>query len=172
MPVPVTSWLVLTLIPSTDIISVDLVHDNHGNIVNGYVPDGIPVNITSTLGNISTTSIVKGIAQSVLTSGTIGLAYIEAIVDNQQLTTSVAVFDNIPPTADANIPSGLYNTIKNVSLSMSEPGTIYYTTDGSTPTFNSNRYTSLITVASNMTLKFFAMDLAGNTSQYIHKTIQ
>ena len=74
------------------------------------------------------------------------------------------ITDNISPTVGANVPSGLYNTAKSVSLSMSEIGTIYYTTNGITPTKSSIKYTGPISIGSTTTLKFLAVDGAGNLS--------
>lgn len=73
--------------------------------------------------------------------------------------------DTIPPTASANIKTGSYNVNKSITLTMNEPGTIYYTTDGNTPSTASTIYTGPITISSTTTLKFFAVDLAGNPSQ-------
>ena len=47
---------------------------------------------------------------------------------------------------------------------MNDDGTIYYTTDGTTPTTSSNEYTSPITIINKTTLEYFAVDLAGNQS--------
>ena len=74
------------------------------------------------------------------------------------------LYTYIPPNVNADINGGLYNSTKNVALIINEPGTIYYTTDGSTPTFNSNRYLSPLTISKTTTLKFYAMDLLGNNS--------
>ena len=176
--VTVTPWLVLTItanpttIPNngTSTITVDLLHDSNTIIhdpTNGHVPDGTPMTFTSTLGttiNPSSTTI-NGITESTLNSGIIaGLATVSATVDNQTVTTSVVILDTIPPTASASPSTGVYNSTQNVALTMNEPGTIYYTTDGTTPTFNSNRYLNPIPITTNTTLEFFAMDLAGNTS--------
>jgi len=47
---------------------------------------------------------------------------------------------------------------------MSEPGIIYYTTNGATPTTASKIYTGPISITSTTTLKFLAVDKAGNKS--------
>ena len=84
--------------------------------------------------------------------------------------TEKYIIDTVPPTASANINSGLYNTNKNVTLSMNELGTIYYTLNGSTPTTKSSRYTGKILVSSTKILKFLAVDLAGNKSPIYTRT--
>ena len=68
------------------------------------------------------------------------------------------------PTASASLNSGSYNTKKTIILSMSGKGTIYYTLNGANPTTNSTRYTGPITISSTKTLKYIAVDNAGNTS--------
>jgi hypothetical protein len=56
-----------------------------------------------------------------------------------------------------NPVAGDYSTAQLVSISSTTPGvTIYYTTDGSTPTAGSKVYTAAITVSSTQTIKAFA----------------
>jgi hypothetical protein len=70
--------------------------------------------------------------------------------------------DMVPPTVIASPAGGTFNGARSVSLSASEPATIYYTTDGSNPTFSSKVYSGPITIDSTTTLRYFAKDAAGN----------
>jgi hypothetical protein len=175
--VGVTPWLVLTTqsnpntIPSNgnSIVIADLLHDSNGTFndpVYGHVPDGIDVIFTTTLGSISSPlSTINGLVQSTFKGGIYaGIATVTATIGNFSVKTYVNILDTISPTANANPTSGVYTSIQNVTLSMTEAGTIYYTTNGTTPTFNSNRYLSPIQITKTTTLKYFAMDLTGNIS--------
>jgi Chitobiase/beta-hexosaminidase C-terminal domain len=72
--------------------------------------------------------------------------------------------DNTVPTANAAPSGGAYDSVQFVTLSSSEPATIYYTTNGAAPNTGSSVYVSPLTIASTTTLKFFARDVAGNSS--------
>jgi len=78
--------------------------------------------------------------------------------------TETYTIDKIPPKAHANIGSGLYNSNKTIKLTMDKKGIIYYTINGSTPTISSKKYAGSLTIKSTTTLKFIAVDLAGNKS--------
>ena len=71
------------------------------------------------------------------------------------------------PTVSASALSGMYNSTQSVTILASAPSTIYYTTDGTTPTTSStngpNPVTGII-INNNSTLKFFAKDTLGNIS--------
>jgi FtsP/CotA-like multicopper oxidase with cupredoxin domain/ketosteroid isomerase-like protein len=73
------------------------------------------------------------------------------------------ILDTVAPVSLAAPNAGIYSTASvTVTLMTNEPATIYYTTDGSTPTTSSAMYTSPIYLASTATIKYFAVDLAGN----------
>ncbi len=57
-----------------------------------------------------------------------------------------------------------------VSLAANEPAEIYYTTDGSEPTTSSSLYAERLPVSRTMTLKFMAVDAAGNQSPVFTET--
>ena len=119
----------------------------------------------TTLGTIKNpVSLVNGIANTNLTSGSVnGVADVTAKLDGQTVHQSVTI-DTTPPTANATPTGGLYNTNQTVTLKMSEAGTIYYTVNGTTPTTSSTKYTSPLLISTTTTLKFLAKDLAGNLS--------
>lgn len=73
--------------------------------------------------------------------------------------------DSTAPTTTASPAGGSYNSDQSVTLTADEPATIYYSTDGSTPTTSSTSGTSPvsgISITTTATLKFFAKDTAGN----------
>ena len=71
-----------------------------------------------------------------------------------------------PPNAPVlNIKSGIYSKSQTVTLSDTTVGvTMYYTTNGSTPTAKSTLYTGAITIKTSMLFQVIAIDSAGTTS--------
>jgi PKD repeat protein len=94
---------------------------------------------------------------------TLKFAAVDSAINWSSISTSTYIID-LPPTANASIKGGIYNTTRTVKLSMNEPGSIYYTTDGHTPTSTSKKYTGPINITSNTILRFFAVDATGNKS--------
>ncbi|KKM09896.1 hypothetical protein SY88_17135 [Clostridiales bacterium PH28_bin88] len=78
--------------------------------------------------------------------------------------------DTTPPVVSAGPVGGLYNTELEVILEASEPGAIYYTTDGSDPTTSGTLYTGPINTGETTTMKFMAVDRAGNQSAVYTET--
>lgn len=71
-------------------------------------------------------------------------------------------FDTAAPTTTASPAGGSYASAQTVTLSANETATIYYTTDGSLPTAASTVYSAPLTLSGSTTIRFFAMDSAGN----------
>ena len=91
--------------------------------------------------------------------------------NNCQIQIISVNVENTLPTVITNTTAGLYNTTKVVKLTLNESGTIYYyTTNGTAPTNTSNIYTSPISISSNTTLNYFAIDLAGKMSPIYTQT--
>ena len=84
-----------------------------------------------------------------------------------ELFEDVMPTDTTPPTIAAAPLGGSFASAQSVTLTATDnnPGTsIYFTTNGSTPTSASTRYTAPISIATTTTLKFIAIDAAGNSS--------
>lgn len=104
------------------------------------------------------------------TSTTLKFLAVDLAGNLSPIYTQMYTIDKKAPTASATPPSGIYNTTKIVTLKMSEPGTIYYTLNGTTPTTSSTKYTKPLIIFSNKILKFFARDSVGNKSSIYTKT--
>lgn len=72
--------------------------------------------------------------------------------------------DTTPPAVTANLAAGSYAGAQTVTLTADGPANIYYTLDGSEPTTASAVYSSPIAIAETATLRFLAVDPAGNRS--------
>lgn len=77
--------------------------------------------------------------------------------------SAVAVGQVTPPTP-TNAPVITISTSGTVTISASGATAIYYTTDGSNPTKNSNRYTTTFRVSNGTTVKAIAEFASGSTS--------
>lgn len=76
--------------------------------------------------------------------------------------SDIIILDTTLPSTVASPEGGVYSGSRNISLTASEPVTIYYTTTGSEPTTGSSVYSAPILAANDMTLRYFAVDAAGN----------
>jgi hypothetical protein len=104
-----------------------------------------PVNIPSTVGGNS--------AYVGFTGGTGGVTAIQEIIGwTMASNLGAAATPTFSPAA------GTYTTAQTVSISDSTSGaTIYYTTNGTTPTISSSKYTGPINVGTSQTLSAIAM---------------
>ncbi|WP_405474817.1 chitobiase/beta-hexosaminidase C-terminal domain-containing protein [Paenarthrobacter ilicis] len=78
--------------------------------------------------------------------------------------------DTVAPVVTATPAGGTYASGQTVTLSANETSTIYYTVNGTTPTTASSKYTAPLTLSGPLTLKYFAVDAAGNSSAVVTQT--
>lgn len=123
---------------------------------NGSAPTTSSTVYTAPL-NISTATTVRAIA-------------VDANAQTSTITSAAYTFNIPPPVVTANPAGGNFPTPPvNVTLSASTPrppATIYYTTDGSTPTTSSNVYSSALVFngSSSVILKYIGRDNEGRIS--------
>ncbi|WP_163864858.1 chitobiase/beta-hexosaminidase C-terminal domain-containing protein [Myxococcus eversor] len=85
------------------------------------------------------------------------------------------VIDTVPPTASATPQGGTYTAAQSVSLSCDDTGgagcsALHYTTDGTAPGTTSPRYTAPLALPATTTLRFLAVDAAGNVGVAVTET--
>lgn len=69
------------------------------------------------------------------------------------------------PSVSANPAGGTFNNSVQITLTANPANaSIYYTTDGTTPTTSSSKYTAAISLSQSATLKYFAVDSGGKKS--------
>jgi hypothetical protein len=82
------------------------------------------------------------------------------------ITTATYTQSNQVATPSITPAGGTYSTAQTVTISDSTPGaTIYYTTNGSTPTTSSTKYTGAITVSTSETITAMAAETGYNNSR-------
>jgi len=115
-----------------------------------YTTDGSTPSVSSTL--------YSGTPISVSANATLKAIAIKAQMNNSTTSTSSYVINCATPVLTPT--GGTYISVQNVSMTTATAGaSIYYTTDGSTPSISSTLYTpgSTITVGANVTLKAIAI---------------
>ena len=75
--------------------------------------------------------------------------------------------DTTAPVTTPSVTAGMFNGAQSITLSANDGSTIYYTTDGSDPRTSETRklYSGPIAVSSSLTLKYYAVDAAGNPEE-------
>jgi hypothetical protein len=121
----------------------------------------------------TTSSSVYSAPISVSASETIKYFGVDSAGNNSVVQTANYTInvDTTPPVITASPAAGSYSSSQSVTLSSNETGsTIYYTTNGTTPTTSSTVYSSPITISATTTLQFIGKDALGNISTPVAAT--
>ncbi|WP_321423208.1 chitobiase/beta-hexosaminidase C-terminal domain-containing protein [uncultured Methanobacterium sp.] len=105
---------------------------------------------------------------SITNEGVTTLKYLAVDGSSSATGSNVYTIDKTAPTVTASPGGGTYHTAQNITLNTTDYSTTttYYTADGTDPTVSSNRtvYSNPIPVYTSTTLKYAALDAAGNWS--------
>jgi hypothetical protein len=127
-----------------------VISDSQSGVAIYYTTDGT----TPTIGSSLYSSAIP-----VTASETIKAIAVEAGYTNSSVGTAVYTIAPVIPTPTFTPGASTYTTPQSVSISVNQGGvTIYYTTDGSTPTTNSTVYSTPITVSSAQLIKAIASE--------------
>jgi len=98
---------------------------------------------------------------------------VDSFGNTEPVRSETYTIDSIPPTTAVSPPGGEYIGPQNITLSSSEPGTIYYTLDGSVPVPGASNTLSGVSpvtdiiISGDTTIKFYSMDTAGNVESSV-----
>ncbi|MEL7670801.1 S8 family serine peptidase [Methanobacterium sp.] len=121
-------------------------------LIKSIRPDLTALQIKYTI--LNNVDYISSLAGKILTGGRI----------NALKALTNIITDSTAPTVRVNLKGGSYYSPLNVTLTSSEPATIYYTLNGSNPTKNSLIYTGPIILKTSQTIKFMAIDRSGTLS--------
>jgi hypothetical protein len=147
--------------------------ENGGDTLKGYYYILDKTSSTIMPDVVDTRSSIGSLATSVDVSASSDGVYYFHMAPYAENGNTGATMHYGPITIDSTAPyititpsSGTYTTAQSVTLGANDANsyTLYYTTDGSTPTTSSTEYSSAISVSDTTTLKVIAKDVAGNTS--------
>lgn len=156
-----------TIKPGSGVTITSVVLTASSTSYNGYQSSG---EITASIGSVS------GSSSSTTVTWTGSATADFTITNNKQIRWTSIVVTYTSSTPTCAIPtftpaSGIYTSIQNVTLSSETDGaTIYYTTDGTTPTASSSVYSSAIPVSSTTTVKALAVKDGMNNSDVASAT--
>lgn len=112
-------------------------------------------------------SPVHGGPLQLTSTTTVSFFSVDAAGNVGALGIETYVIDTVPPTASATPQGGTYSSAQTVTLRCDDSGgagcsALHYTMDGTVPGTSSPRYTAPLALPATTTLRFLAVDGAGN----------
>ena len=120
---------------------------------------GVTIYYTNNGTTPTTSSSVYSAAITVSATETLEAIAVESGYTNSAVASAAYTIASTLPTPTLSVAAGTYTTAQSVSISDTMAGaTIYYTTDGTTPTTSSSVYSAAITVNATQTLEAIAVE--------------
>ena len=120
----------------------------------------------------SSTAYTAGAAIAISKSATLQVLAVDATGNSKVYSYAYVIksADTTAPVVTASVAAGTYAAAQSVTLTVSDDTdsapTLYYTTDGTTPTTSSTKYTTAIAISASATLKVLAVDASANSKVY------
>ena len=123
----------------------------------------------TTNGSTPTTSSTKySGAVTVSASETLEAIAVETGYTNSTVASAVYTISSTLPSPTFSVPAGTYTSSQSVTISDGTAGaTIYFTTNGSTPTTSSTKYSGAISVSASETLEAIAVETGYSNSPVV-----
>jgi hypothetical protein len=139
------------------------VYSDSTGLVHGFVYS-LPLTASAAFTTFSAPNAATSLTSFYVT-GTIGFAanasgtVVGSYLDSSEVAHGFEYTPTATPTPTFSPAAGTYSSAQTVTIADSDSAaTIYYTTDGSTPTVSSTKYTEPITVSSTETINAIAFD--------------
>jgi len=131
----------------------------------------------------TTSSAVYAGPFTLASTATVKFFSVDVAGNGEAVQSQTIQVDGVAPTTtircnNATCSTGWYTSTVSITLTATDDsgGTgvaaTYYTTDGSTPTTSSTRYTGAFNVTQTRTVKFFSVDVAGNAEAVRSQLVQ
>ncbi len=132
--IPINTWIILNITTNQSTVNINgntkitanLLYNNNGTLIIGYMPNGVTIKYTATLGKVnpSSATIQDNKSTTVFTAGnTPDIAIVNATVDDQTVITNIKI-NQIAPIASftANTTQGITPlTVKFTDTSSNNP---------------------------------------------------
>lgn len=132
------------------------------NVVLSATPNGATIYYTTNGTTPTTSSSVYSSPIVVSVNTTIKFFAQDGVGNATGVQTATYTIDTVAPTVTISPVAGTYSSTQSVTISANETATIYYTINGTTPTTSSTVYSAPISVTATETIKYLAVDTAGN----------
>ena len=120
----------------------------------------------------SSAAYTAGAAIAISKSATLQVLAVDATGNSKVYSYAYVIksADTTAPVVTASVAAGTYAAAQSVTLTVSDDTdsapALYYTTDGTTPTTSSTKYTTAIAISASATLKVLAVDASANSKVY------